>query len=126
MIDNDTAAFSPIYPVWHTGGYSPSLWRTISGHTAHNLHPFTLDLTPFLGTLNDGRPHTITLVLGNAFGDYWLADANLLLWQAMDQLAQRGIQQLDLGGVNTARSAGIARFKIGTGGEVRQLAGTYL
>jgi hypothetical protein len=51
---------------------------------------------------------------------------NLLLWQAMDELAQRGIQQLDLGGVNTARSAGIARFKIGTGGEVRQLAGTYL
>jgi lipid II:glycine glycyltransferase (peptidoglycan interpeptide bridge formation enzyme) len=50
---------------------------------------------------------------------------NLLLWQAMDELAQRGIQQLDLGGVNTARSAGIARFKIGTGGEVRQLAGTY-
>jgi hypothetical protein len=51
---------------------------------------------------------------------------NLLLWQAMDELAQRGIQQLDLGGVNTARSAGIARFKIGTGGEVRQLAGTYM
>lgn len=51
---------------------------------------------------------------------------NLLLWQGMDELAQRGIQQLDLGGVNTARSAGIARFKIGTGGEVRQLAGTYL
>ena len=51
---------------------------------------------------------------------------NLLLWQAMDELAQRGIQRLDLGGVNTARSAGIARFKIGTGGKVRQLAGTYL
>jgi hypothetical protein len=32
---------------------------------------------------------------------------------------------LDLGGINTARSAGIARFKIGTGGEVLQLAGTY-
>jgi lipid II:glycine glycyltransferase (peptidoglycan interpeptide bridge formation enzyme) len=51
---------------------------------------------------------------------------NLLLWQAIEALQLRGIQQLDLGGVNTARSAGIARFKIGTGGEVRQLAGTYL
>jgi len=31
-----------------------------------------------------------------------------------------------LGGVNTQRSAGIARFKIGTGGEVVSLSGTYL
>jgi lipid II:glycine glycyltransferase (peptidoglycan interpeptide bridge formation enzyme) len=50
---------------------------------------------------------------------------NLLLWQAISALQQRGIQVLDLGGINTARSAGIARFKIGTGGEVLQLAGTY-
>ena len=51
---------------------------------------------------------------------------NLLLWRAIDELQQRGIRCLDLGGVNTARSAGIARFKIGTGGEVLILAGTYL
>jgi hypothetical protein len=50
---------------------------------------------------------------------------NLLLWRAIDVLQQRGVRCLDLGGVNTARSAGIARFKIGTGGEVRILAGTY-
>lgn len=50
---------------------------------------------------------------------------NLLLWQAMAELKQRGIRQLDLGGVNTARSAGIARFKLGTGGQVLRLAGTY-
>jgi len=51
---------------------------------------------------------------------------NLLLWHAIQELQQRGVRCLDLGGVNTARSAGIARFKIGTGGEVRILAGTYL
>lgn len=50
---------------------------------------------------------------------------NLLLWRAMAELRQRGIRQLDLGGVNTARSAGIARFKLGTGGQVLRLAGTY-
>jgi hypothetical protein len=50
---------------------------------------------------------------------------NLLLWRAIDELQQRGVRCLDLGGVNTVRSAGIARFKIGTGGEVRILAGTY-
>ncbi|MCX7272394.1 MAG: GNAT family N-acetyltransferase [Burkholderiales bacterium] len=51
---------------------------------------------------------------------------NLLLWQAMDQLAQRGIRLLDLGGVNTASGAGIARFKLGSGGRVVTLAGTFL
>lgn len=51
---------------------------------------------------------------------------NLLLWHAVQTLQQRGIRQLDLGGVNTARSAGIARFKLGTGGQTLVLAGTYL
>lgn len=50
---------------------------------------------------------------------------NLLLWQAMEQLKARGIAQLDLGGVNTVSGAGIARFKIGTGGRVITLAGTF-
>jgi hypothetical protein len=50
---------------------------------------------------------------------------NLLLWHAIHALQQRGVRCLDLGGVNTARSAGIARFKMGTGGDVRILAGTY-
>ena len=51
---------------------------------------------------------------------------NLLLWNAMLQLRQSGIRRMDLGGVNTGRSAGVARFKIGTGGKVVVLAGTYL
>ena len=51
---------------------------------------------------------------------------NLLLWQAIEALQQRGVRLLDLGGVNTQRSAGIARFKLGTGGRVLRLAGTYL
>lgn len=51
---------------------------------------------------------------------------NLLLWQAIETLQQRGVRQLDLGGVNTQRSAGIARFKLGTGGRLMTLAGTFL
>ncbi len=51
---------------------------------------------------------------------------NLLLWHAIEALQQRGVRLLDLGGVNTQRSAGIARFKLGTGGRVLTLAGTYL
>lgn len=51
---------------------------------------------------------------------------NLILWAALAELQGRGIRSLDLGIVNTGRSAGLARFKIGTGGEVRRLTGTYL
>jgi lipid II:glycine glycyltransferase (peptidoglycan interpeptide bridge formation enzyme) len=44
----------------------------------------------------------------------------------MTELSARGVRVLDLGGVNTGRSAGLARFKIGTGGQVHRLAGTFL
>ena len=63
----------------------------------------------------------------------WTSDAgrehhahHLILWQAIQALRERGVRLLDLGGVNTTRSAGIARFKIGTGGQVVTYAGTFI
>ncbi len=50
---------------------------------------------------------------------------NLLLFQALEELKARGVVQLDLGGVNTTQGAGLARFKIGTGGRVITYCGTY-
>jgi hypothetical protein len=50
---------------------------------------------------------------------------NLLLWQSMLNLQAQGVQRLDLGGVNTRALPGISRFKLGTGGQVMTLAGTY-
>jgi lipid II:glycine glycyltransferase (peptidoglycan interpeptide bridge formation enzyme) len=51
---------------------------------------------------------------------------NLILWKGVEALKERGVRMLDLGGVNTIRSAGIARFKMSTGGKVLTLAGTYI
>jgi lipid II:glycine glycyltransferase (peptidoglycan interpeptide bridge formation enzyme) len=51
---------------------------------------------------------------------------NLILWKGIEELRARGVRMLDLGGVNTIRSAGIARFKMSTGGKVLTLAGTYI
>jgi hypothetical protein len=51
---------------------------------------------------------------------------NLILWTAMKELKARGVAQLDLGGVNTQSGAGIARFKLETGGQVLQRAGAYV
>jgi hypothetical protein len=50
---------------------------------------------------------------------------NALLWQAIEHLQGQGIEVLDLGGVNTHDLPGISRFKLGTGGHVVTLAGTY-
>lgn len=50
---------------------------------------------------------------------------NRLLWESLARLKERGVRQLDLGGVNTVSGAGIARFKLGTGGRLVTLGGTY-
>ena len=50
---------------------------------------------------------------------------NLLLWQSLLSLRSQGVARLDLGGVNTRALPGISRFKLGTGGHVLTLAGTY-
>lgn len=49
----------------------------------------------------------------------------LLVWRAMLELRRLGAGSLDLGGIDTRRSPGIARFKLGTGGEPYTLAGTF-
>lgn len=51
---------------------------------------------------------------------------NLLLWRGIELLRSSGTQWLDLGGVNTESQPGLARFKLGLGGEVFTLAGSFL
>jgi len=51
---------------------------------------------------------------------------NLLLWRSIELLRSSGTRWLDLGGVNTESQPGLARFKLGLGGEVFTLAGSFL
>ena len=55
-----------------------------------------------------------------------LSAHNLILWHAIEALKARGVTALDLGGVETYKAPGLARFKLGTGGEVITYPGTYL
>ncbi|MEM7317745.1 MAG: GNAT family N-acetyltransferase [Pseudomonadota bacterium] len=50
---------------------------------------------------------------------------NLLIWSAMTWLAETGHRSLDLGLISTEDSAGLARFKLGTGAQLRRLGGTW-
>ena len=72
-----------------------------------------------------GRAATYQVGWSNEQGRQERAN-NLLLWRAIQELKARGIERLDLGGINTQRSAGLARFKMSLGGEVQRYAGTYL
>ena len=55
-----------------------------------------------------------------------LLATHLLLWRAVEILHAEGACWLDLGGFATDRAPGIARFKLGLGGEVVTLPGTFL
>jgi hypothetical protein len=50
---------------------------------------------------------------------------HLLLWRGSQEMKRRGVRWLDLGGVNAA-APGLARFKLGLGGRLHTLAGTFI
>lgn len=51
---------------------------------------------------------------------------NLLMWEAICWLRRKEVQQFELGLLDTEEGAGRARFKLGTGAQVRPLGGTWL
>ena len=50
---------------------------------------------------------------------------NLLLWRGIAELKKAGTTWLDLGGIDTESTPGIARFKLGLGATPFTLSGTY-
>ena len=72
-----------------------------------------------------GRTATYALAWTGAEGRRLRAH-NLLLWRAVLELRERGLGWLDLGGVNAAAAPGVARFKLGLGGRLHTLAGTFI
>lgn len=80
LIDGQVAGFAPLYPVLFTGANGPGNWMPIPSPRAYHLDPYRVDLTPFVGRLVDGKPHTFTLRIPDSTlqdGDYWMAGATL-------------------------------------------------
>ena len=50
---------------------------------------------------------------------------NVLMDHAAQWLAERGLQRLDLGIIDTQNAAGLTRFKMGMGAKTRRLGGTW-
>ncbi|WP_082588726.1 peptide-N4-asparagine amidase [Terrabacter sp. Root181] len=83
-IDGQLAGIAAPYPVVYTGGWSnPFLWYTIPSPKAFDIPPLGYDLTPFLGRLNDGRPHDVRLsVVGLPSGQGgWTISPRFRIWR---------------------------------------------
>jgi hypothetical protein len=75
--------------------------------------------------LRHGRAATYAMGWSNEAGRLVKAHYRLL-WQAVLALREQGVTDFDLGGVDTQRGAGVARFKLGLNGAVFTLAGSYI
>lgn len=89
LVDGQMAGVAWPFPVIYTGGVNPYLWRPIPGVNAFDIPAYVVDLTPFAGILADGHAHTISIQVGNN-SNYWLTDADLLLYQSVDSSAVTG------------------------------------
>ncbi|MFD7906110.1 peptide-N4-asparagine amidase [Kitasatospora sp. NPDC059747] len=68
------------YPVIYTGGWDPLLWRPVPSIFAFDLPAYRIDLTPYVGLLLDGRPHSVGITVNAAeaqSNDAWTGQVNL-------------------------------------------------
>jgi hypothetical protein len=79
-IDGSLAGVAWPFPFIFTGGVNPWLWRPIPAVNAFDMPPQVVDLTPYVGTLTDGQPHTISLQVPHD-GFYWGIGSDLLLYR---------------------------------------------
>src|SRR4029453_7992179 len=60
LLDGQVAGIAAPVPHVSTGGWSnPFLWYVLPAPRAFDIQPLTYDLSPYLGLLTDGRPHTV-------------------------------------------------------------------
>lgn len=78
-IDGNVVASEIPFPVVYTGGIDSLLWEPVVGIGAFDLPSYDVDLTPFLGSLLDGRSHNFEIGVTNAI-KFWLVNANLHVW----------------------------------------------
>lgn len=84
LVDGDLAGIAMPYPHVYTGGWSnPFLWAVLPAPRAFDIAPITYDLTPFVGRLTDGQPHTVAVrVVGVPAGlSGWDSPVNMLAWR---------------------------------------------
>ncbi|KAK0563257.1 hypothetical protein OC861_004897 [Tilletia horrida] len=96
-VDGNLAGIVSPYAVIFTGGIQPLMWGPESAFGAYNQPTYLVDVTPFIGTLTDGKDHTFDLVVQSADrnGSYpqgWFLSGNLQV--VLDPSSKRTTGQL--------------------------------
>jgi hypothetical protein len=80
LVDGKPAGLALLYPWIFTGGVAPHLWLPTPAIQTTNFIPTRVDLTPFAGLFDDGKPHSVAVrVLGA--DHFFNVAANLLVYQ---------------------------------------------
>ncbi|HIW64419.1 MAG TPA: peptide-N(4)-(N-acetyl-beta-glucosaminyl)asparagine amidase [Candidatus Stackebrandtia excrementipullorum] len=92
LVDGQVAGIATPYPAVYAGGWSnPFLWYTLPAPRAFDLRPITYDLTPYLGLLNDGEDHEVTVrVVGAGSMQGWSTPTAFRVWQDADSRVVEG------------------------------------
>ncbi len=88
-IDGQRAGLASLFPWIFTGGVNPYLWFPVPAPETLNFSSSRIDLTPFAGLVNDGRPHRIEISVPGV-RNYYLVTASLLAWQDTGSTSTRG------------------------------------
>ncbi|GAB3784664.1 hypothetical protein GCM10028797_13880 [Dyella agri] len=80
LVDGKPAGLAPVYPWIFTGGVAPHLWLPTPAIQTTNFIPARVDLTPFAGVFDDGKPHTVAVRVPGA-DHFFNVAANLLVYQ---------------------------------------------
>ena len=79
LVDGQPAGLAPVYPWIFTGGIEPRLWLPTPAFQTANFIPTRVDLTPFAGLFDDGKPHAVAVRVPGAHHFFNVA-ANLLVY----------------------------------------------
>ncbi|KAH7842018.1 hypothetical protein Vadar_000551 [Vaccinium darrowii] len=91
VVTLDGVEVGAIWPftVIYTGGFNPLLWRPITGIGSFYLPSYDIEVTPFLGTILDGKTHEFAFSVTNAL-NVWFIDANLHVWLDKKSVKTKG------------------------------------
>ena len=83
LVDGRPAGLAPVYPWIFTGGVAPHLWLPTPAIQTTDFIPSRVDLTPFAGLFDDGKPHTVAVRVPGS-DHFFNVAANLLVYQDAD------------------------------------------
>ncbi|KUH36593.1 MULTISPECIES: peptide-N4-asparagine amidase [Streptomyces] len=130
-VDGRLAGIAAPFPTVWTGGWSnPFLWYVVPGPRAFDVQPVVLDLTPFAGLLNDGRPHRVEVTVAGvpAGRPGWSTPTNLLLWRDEGRAVVTGAltRHEDGGATGTSRHTPGAEHRVDTAAAHRLTVAGYV